>query len=110
MIKIQNGDFTKIEMYNMMKGNGVARASDNVDRTLDITGYIVVENTTPAGEISTRMIVRTADGYVGTNSNFLMNDLQEIADLVGEGQPFSATIRSGRSKGGRTFLYAEWTQ
>lgn len=110
MIKIQNGDFSKIEMYNMMKGNDVSRASDNVDKVLDITGYIVCENTMADGNTSERMIIRTKDGYIGTNSNFLMNDIMEIAGLVGEGALFSVSIKQGRSKAGRNFLFAEWLQ
>lgn len=110
MIKEQNGDFTKIEMYNMMKGNDVKRASDLVDVVLEIRGFIVCENISADGSTSVRLIARTDSGYMGTNSNFLMNDIKEISELVGSGNPFSVAVKQGRSKAGRNFLYAEWVQ
>lgn len=101
-------NLTNETKYDLLRSPKMQKMSDVKGQRLDVAAYIIREETTDAGEITTICSIKTQDGDLfATNSKTFIREFEAVTECVGE-QPFALDVLDGVSRAGRHFVTCAW--
>lgn len=94
--------------YDLLRSPKIQKMADVKGQRLDVTAYIIREETQDSGEITTICSIKTQDGDLyATNSKTFIREFEAVIECVGE-QPFALDVLDGVSRAGRHFVTCAW--
>ena len=88
------------ELYEMILSRDIDTFKNHIDETFTVQKWLIYRDNDAEVEI---LSIKTDKGVISGNSRTIMEDLQNIWDIFGEG--VAITIKSNVSKNGRNFCY-----
>lgn len=107
IIKQYPAELTAKDKYDLIRSPEIQKLSDVKGQTLDVTAYILREDTDSQGEIIRILSIKTADGDMfATNSPVCIREFEAILECTDA--PFALKILDGVSRAGRHFVTCAW--
>ena len=107
IIKKSEG-LTSADLYSLTKGSDVRKMADAKGEILEISKFVLYQDTDVNGEPMQVLSVETAHGvrYATNSKTFVRNfkDILDIFEISGEPLPTKFKVGSGRSKSNREYL------
>ena len=104
----KTADLTPTDLYAMTKGNEVQKMADAKGEMLEMSKFVLYEDTNNDGEIAEVLAMETTDGirYATNSKTFIRNfkDIVAIYDDAGVPLPLKYKVGSGRSRSNREYL------
>ena len=97
--------FTKRALYALTMSPKIGRMKDAKGSKLDVSAWVIYEDTDKDGEARKVLAVCTPEQEVfATNSTTFMDDFLAMVDLFGAGGVDRIEVISGMSKNGREYI------
>lgn len=107
IIKKSEG-LTSADLYSLTKGSDVRKMADAKGEVLEISKFVMYQDTDVNGDSMIVLAVETAAGvkYATNSKTFVRNfkDILDIFDASGEPIPTKFKVGSGKSKSNREYL------
>jgi D-Tyr-tRNAtyr deacylase len=107
IIKKSEG-LTSADLYSLTKGSDVRKMADAKGEILEISKFVLYQDTDVNGEPMQVLSVETAQGvrYATNSKTFVrnFNDILDIFEISGEPLPTKFKVGSGKSKSNREYL------
>ena len=94
--------------YDLLRSPKTQKMSDVKGQRLEVAAYMIREETTESGEVTTICSIKTRDGDLfATNSKTFMREFDAIVECSG-GSEFAIDVLDGVSRAGRHYLTCAW--
>lgn len=96
------------DKYDLLRSPKTQRMQDMKGQRLEVSSYMIREETNDSGEVSTIVSVKTKDGdLVATNSKTFLREFEAIIQCV-DGSEFALDVLDGVSHNGRHYVTCAW--
>lgn len=94
--------------YDLMRSPKTQRMQDMKGQRLEVSAYMIREETNSEGEVTTIVTVKTKDGdLVATNSKTFLREFEAIIECVGCAE-FALDVMDGVSRNGHHYVTCAW--
>lgn len=104
----KTAELTPADMYAMTKGNEVLKMADAKGEVIELSKFVLYEDTNNDGEVMEVLAMETVDGirYATNSKTFIRNfkDILAIYDDADAALPRKYKVGSGRSRSNREYL------